>query len=108
MALTLSTPWNELLDAASVGGLECHVTLAEGGFGSLCFEIWLPAATPAGLVAANLATALFDIGGQSSREIFDHCFGMGAVYRNYSSDDLVHFRGPMRGALPLIVAGVSR
>lgn len=106
--LSLSTPWNDLLDAASDGGLDPHIIIGGTGHGSLAFEIWLRGATPAGLEAANLATKLFDMGGDATREIFEHCFTLGAVYREFATLEPIRFKGPAAGSLPEIIASMER
>lgn len=102
--LSIDTPWEELLDAACDGGLVAHITISGTGHGSLAFEIWLNGATPRGLEAANLATALFDMNGEATREMFDHCFCMGGVYREHRDHEVINFRGPVAGSLKDIIA----
>lgn len=107
MTLTINTPWNELLDIASDGGLEPHITIAGTGHGSLGFEIWTEGATTAGLEAANFATEIFDLGGQSTTEIFEHCFNLGCVSRQYNDGERINFAGPLARALADIRSNVG-
>lgn len=101
--LSLSTPWNELLDTASDGGLESFVLISGMGYGMLTFQVWSGRATAAALEAAVLATRLFDLGGQPAHEIFEHCLSIDCVYRE-SSEGFIAFKGPVAGSLGDLIA----
>jgi hypothetical protein len=99
MTISTATPWNDLLDLASEGGLEAHVLLTNTGLGTLGFELWPGAeATPDALEAAQIATHLFNEGGQNADEIFRHCVGMGGIYQEFVGGYL-NYRGPFMVAV---------
>lgn len=99
MTVSAATPWNELLDLASEGGLEAHVLLTSTGLGTIGFEVWPGCeATAEALDAARIATQLFNEGGQNADEIFMHCAGMGAVYREIIGGHM-NYRGPFMVAV---------